>query len=82
MVLIFACLESNNQATLIGTGREAGADEDDFLIIGRKKREVERDEKTEERVRRTADVKLGALTGTVRAFGLVPTVASKKVVSF
>lgn len=66
----------------VGTGRDAGADEDDFHTLGRKKGEVEREEKGQERVKRRADVKVGALTGTVRAFGTAPAPKVKKVVTF
>ncbi|TFK21101.1 hypothetical protein FA15DRAFT_718072 [Coprinopsis marcescibilis] len=40
----------------VGTGREAGADEDDFMTLVRNTKQVEREERTEERFRRLADV--------------------------
>ncbi|KAH9018997.1 hypothetical protein EDB85DRAFT_2009910 [Lactarius pseudohatsudake] len=43
-------------ATLLGTGREAGADEDDFLMIRRRNLEIDRDERKEAKALRAADV--------------------------
>lgn len=74
-------VEGSAVATLLGTGHEAGADEDDFHTIRRKNAEVDRDEHGEERVRKEAKVRAGAFTGTVKAFGKVP-VKPKKVVYF
>jgi zinc finger CCHC domain-containing protein 9 len=66
----------------LGTGRGAGADEDDFHTIRRKNAEMDRDELGEERVRKEAKVRAGALTGVVKAFGKAPVVKPKKVVYF
>jgi len=66
---------------LLGTGREAGADEDDFHTIRRKNAEIDRDEHGEERAQKEAKVRAGAFTGVVEAFGRTP-VKSKKVVYF
>jgi len=74
-------IEGNAGATVLGTGREAGADEDDFHTIRRKNTEMDRDEHGETRARKEAKVRAGALTGVVRAFGKVP-VKPKKVVYF
>lgn len=60
-------------ATLLGTGREAGADEDDFHMIRRRKLEIDRDEREEGKALRA-----GAVTGVVEA----PSVKPKKVVYF
>ncbi|KAI0256064.1 hypothetical protein BJV78DRAFT_1118019, partial [Lactifluus subvellereus] len=68
-------------ATLLGTGHEAGADEDDFHTIRRKNAEIDRDEQGGERARKEAKVRAGALTGVVKAFGKAP-VEPKKVVYF
>lgn len=65
----------------MGTGAEAGADEDDFHIFKRKTAEVTREEKQDERRKRAAAVKVGALTGTVKAVGK-PAQQAKKVVVF
>jgi zinc finger CCHC domain-containing protein 9 len=56
----------------LGTGREAGADEDDFHTIRRKNVEINREERGEERARKEAKVRAGALTGVVKAFGKAP----------
>ncbi len=66
---------------MLGTGREAGADEDDFHTIRRKNAEIDRDEHGEERAQKEAKVRAGAFTGVVKAFGRTP-VKSKKVVYF
>ncbi|KAF7323032.1 hypothetical protein HMN09_00083000 [Mycena chlorophos] len=73
--------DSVKDVTVFGTGREAGADEDDFHILKRNRNEVERDERGEERRRRAADVRTGALSGVVKAFGQTPA-KPKKVVYF
>lgn len=67
---------------MVGTGGEAGADEDDFHILGRKKHEVDHEEKREKRAKRVEDVKVGALTGTVRPLGNAPAIKARKVVTF
>ncbi|KAI9459098.1 hypothetical protein F5148DRAFT_1276836 [Russula earlei] len=74
-------IEGNAVSTLLGTGREAGADEDDFHAIRRKNVEMDRDERGEARVRKEAKVRAGALTGVVRAFGKAP-VKPQNVVYF
>ncbi|OCH88110.1 hypothetical protein OBBRIDRAFT_813825 [Obba rivulosa] len=67
----------------LGTGREAGADEDDFHTFKRKNAEIDKAEKFSERAKRQANVKVGAFTGVVKAFGKSPAPATKKkVVSF
>ena len=66
---------------MLGTGREAGADEDDFHTIRQKNAEMDRDEHREERSRKQAKVRAGAFTGVVKAFGKTA-VKSKKVVNF
>ncbi|KAJ7343423.1 hypothetical protein DFH08DRAFT_782044 [Mycena albidolilacea] len=70
---------TEDSATL-GMGREAGADEDDFHILKRRKTEVDRDEKQEVRMKRAVDVKVAAHSGVVKPFGNV--VKPKKVVFF
>lgn len=71
-----------DSSTMLGTGREAGADEDDFHAFKRRKTEVERDERHEDKVKRLLDVKAGAHSGVVRPFGNVPSISVKKVVYF
>jgi len=73
--------EGSAVATLLGTGHEGGADEDDFHMIRRKNAEVDRDEHGEERARKEAKVRAGAFTGIVKAFGKAPE-KPKKVVYF
>jgi zinc finger CCHC domain-containing protein 9 len=60
-------------ATLLGTGREAGADEDDFHMIRRRNLEIDRDERAEGKAPRA-----GSVAGVVEA----PSVKPKKVVYF
>jgi zinc finger CCHC domain-containing protein 9 len=66
---------------LLGTGREAGADEDDFHTIRRKNVEMNLEERGEERARKEAKVRAGALTVVVKAFGKAPA-KPKEVVYF
>ncbi|KAI0771851.1 hypothetical protein BD413DRAFT_546569 [Trametes elegans] len=67
---------------LLGTGREAGADEDDFHTFKRINAEVDKAEKVEERVKRRAEVKVGAHSGVVKAYGDAPPAGKKKKVVF
>ncbi|KAJ7452342.1 hypothetical protein B0H11DRAFT_286676 [Mycena galericulata] len=72
---------STEDSVMFGVGREAGADEDDFHAFKRRKTEVDRDVKQEEKLRRSVDIKAGALSGIVKPFGIVP-LKPKKVVFF
>ncbi|TFY75506.1 hypothetical protein EWM64_g8508 [Hericium alpestre] len=65
----------------VGTGGEAGADEDDFHIFKRKAAEVDREEFQEDKSRKMAKVRAGAHSGIVKAFGNVP-VKPKKIIIF
>ena len=65
---------------MFGTGRSAGADEDDFHILKRHKSEIDRDEKQEVRMKRAVDVKVAAHSGIIKPFG--NPAAKKKVVFF
>ena len=67
--------------TLIGTGAEAGADEDDFHTFRRKTLEITKEEKADDRRRKQQTVKVGAHSGVVKAFGR-PLQKSHKVVNF
>lgn len=60
----------------------AGADEDDFHIFKRQTFEVEREEQIEGKVKKMLEVKAGAFTGTVKAFGVAAKPVIKKVVHF
>lgn len=66
----------------VGTGDAVGADEDDFHSFKRRTAEVNREEKGEDKLKRTQAVKRGAHSGVVKAFGQVPAVKSRKVVTF
>ncbi|KAI0305620.1 hypothetical protein B0F90DRAFT_1699495 [Multifurca ochricompacta] len=78
----FRKTEGSAAVALLGTGREAGADEDDFHTIRRKNAEIDRDERGEERARKEAKVLAGALTGVVKPFGKALAKQPKKVVYF
>ena len=69
-------------AALFGTGKEAGADEDDFHTFKRRTAEVSRDEKDEEKFKKMQNIKVGVHSGTVKRFGAVPVSKPKKVVTF
>lgn len=73
--------EVTSKTLFVGTGREAGADEDDFHILRRKTAEVTRDETKEERRKKKADIKVAAHSGIVKSFGQAP-VQAKKIVTF
>ncbi|KIP06997.1 hypothetical protein PHLGIDRAFT_71798, partial [Phlebiopsis gigantea 11061_1 CR5-6] len=79
------CTLRKNEPTLtavfIGTGGGAGADEDDFHTFKRKTAEVSREEKFDDRRKKLAGMKVGALSGVVKSFGQV-THKPKKVISF
>ncbi|KAH9083575.1 hypothetical protein EDB83DRAFT_2330011 [Lactarius deliciosus] len=63
-------------ATFLGTGREAGADEDDFHMIRRRNLEIDRDERKE-----TKALRAGAVADVVKASGRT-SVKPNKVVHF
>ncbi|KIM45524.1 hypothetical protein M413DRAFT_342817 [Hebeloma cylindrosporum] len=68
--------------TVLGTGREAGPDEDDFHMFKRRTTEIDRDEKQETKLKEMLDLRAGVLSGSVKAFGNVPPSVKKKVVVF
>jgi zinc finger CCHC domain-containing protein 9 len=72
--------DPNSLARVIGIDDNVGADEDDFHIIGRKKLQLDKDEKNSERLQRSKDVKVGAQSGIVKSFA--KPAASKKVIYF
>ncbi|KAJ7632684.1 hypothetical protein FB45DRAFT_791855, partial [Roridomyces roridus] len=61
--------DSRVDSGVLGVGREAGADEDDFHTLKRRRTEVDREEKQEERFKRSVDLKAGAHSGIVKPFG-------------
>ena len=73
--------EVTSKTLFVGTGQEAGADEDDFHTLRRKTAEVTRDESKEERRKKKADVRVAAHSGIVKSFGQAPT-KTKKIVTF
>jgi zinc finger CCHC domain-containing protein 9 len=68
------------QGLLIGTGRESGADEDDFHTLKRVRGELDREDKKGASQKRATDLKVGTFSGVVKAFAPKPIV--KKVVRF
>lgn len=68
---------------VLGTGGEAGPDEDDFHTLKRRTTEVDRDEKQATKRKQMLELKVGTHSGVVKAFGNVPSAtAKKKVVVF
>ncbi|KAJ3510136.1 hypothetical protein NLJ89_g4847 [Agrocybe chaxingu] len=68
-------------ATLVGTGREGGADEDDFHVMRRTTAELDRGENHEDKVKRVLSVQTGVLSGKPVALAN-SSPAKKKVVVF
>lgn len=66
----------------MGTGQTAGADEDDFHTFKRGTVEIDKAEKADERAKRKAEVKMGAHSGVVKAFGGTTAGKQKKKVVF
>ncbi|KAH9914012.1 uncharacterized protein B0H18DRAFT_887546 [Fomitopsis serialis] len=69
-------------ATVLGTGEDAGADEDDFHALKRHTAEVDKSEKLEHRVKRQAKVLVGVHSGVVKSYADRTIAPAKKVVSF
>jgi len=68
---------------VLGMGREAGPDEDDFHTFKRRTTEVDHDEKQAIKTKQMLEVRAGAHSGVIRAFGNVPSaMAKKKIVVF
>ena len=76
-----AMSEVTSKTLFVGTGRGAGADEDDFHTFRRKTVEVSRDESRDERRIKKADIKVAAHSGVVKSFGQAPA-KTKKIVTF
>ncbi|KAI0339941.1 hypothetical protein BDW22DRAFT_559700 [Trametopsis cervina] len=70
-----------SKVILVGTGTEAGADEDDFHTFRRKHAEVSKEERADEKLKKQQAVKMGAHSGVVKAFGRVAP-KPQKVISF
>ena len=66
--------------TVLGTGRDAGADEDDFHIFKRNTTAIERDEKHDAKLKEMLDIRAGALSGSIKATGAFPQSKKKAVV--
>lgn len=68
---------------VLGTGREAGPDEDDFHTFKRRTTEVDRDEKQAAKKKQMLELRAGAHSGVIKAFGDIPLgTAKKRVVVF
>lgn len=71
--------EVASNTLFLGTGRDAGADEDDFHTYKRNSTQLNKEEKGDQRRKRLQDVKVGAYTGTIKPYGQVPAHKSKVV---
>lgn len=65
----------------MGTGGQAGADEDDFHTFRRKRQEVEKEVVTQDKKRQLLQVNTGAYSGVIKSFGAAQKPV-KKVVYF
>ena len=63
---------------MLGTGLGAGPDEDDFHTFKRRTAEVDRDEKQATKMKQMLELRAGAHSGVVKAFGNVPAAMAKK----
>lgn len=81
MLVLTNSAEVVSNTLLFGTGREAGADEDDFHTFKRKTAELNMEDKGEERRKRLRDLKVGSHSGVVKAFGN-PVTPKANVVTF
>ncbi|KAI9442259.1 hypothetical protein H4582DRAFT_1927424 [Lactarius indigo] len=69
-------IDGGAAAALLGTGREAGADEDDFHMIQRRNLEIDKDERKEAKT-----LRVGGVAGVVKVSGRT-SVKPNKVVHF
>ncbi|PCH37411.1 hypothetical protein WOLCODRAFT_128311 [Wolfiporia cocos MD-104 SS10] len=74
--------EVADTTVFLGTGNGAGADEDDFHTFRRRNAEVDKLERIEERVKKQANMKVGAHSGTVKSYAKKPIASTRKVVYF
>jgi zinc finger CCHC domain-containing protein 9 len=74
----------NNSPMLFGPAFDMnmGADEDDFHAFKRQTAQIGKEEKQQEKAKRTMDMKVGAHSGVVKAFGKPPVASTKKIVYF
>ena len=75
-------LTATDTMVFAGTGTEAGADEDYFHTIKRRTAEADREERTESRALKKLDVKIGAMSKTMKSFASQPPTSAKKKVVF
>ena len=71
-----------DSTVVLGTGIDAAPDEDDFHTFKRRTAEMDRDEKQATKMKQMLELRAGAHSGVVKAFGNVPAMAKKKVVVF
>ena len=71
-----------SSAVLLGTGRDAGADEDDFHTLKRQTSELDKADKKEIQQKKRVNVRVGAHSGTLKTFGKPTMSKAKKVVYF
>lgn len=81
LYLLFAGTTELEGSAVLGTGREVGADEDDFHVLKRNTKELDRGDRMEERMRRLLRTKAGVISNNVKP-GAVPKPSVKKVVYF
>jgi len=65
----------------MGVERNIGADEDDFHVIGRRKQELDKEDRKVEKIQKSMDVRVGAQSGGLKMSGKAPA-NLKKVVFF
>lgn len=73
-------LSVTDPTTVLGTGRDAGADEDDFHMFKRNTTAIERDEKHDTKLKEMLDIRAGALSGSIKPTGIVPQLKKKIIV--
>ncbi|KAJ8083837.1 hypothetical protein PM082_002603 [Marasmius tenuissimus] len=72
--------DTNALTQVIGVERNIGADEDDFHVIGRRKQELDKEDKKVDKIQRSMDVRVGAQSGGLKMSGKAP--AKPKTVVF
>ncbi|KAF7985057.1 hypothetical protein HWV62_8907 [Athelia sp. TMB] len=79
-----ADVNGNNKPMLYAPAEDvvAGADEDDFHTFKRRTAQIDREERTEEKTKKMLDLKAGALSGIVKAYGKPAVPPKKKAVVF
>ncbi|KAG7099058.1 hypothetical protein E1B28_000933 [Marasmius oreades] len=74
--------DANTLTQVIGVERDIGGDEDDFHIIGRRKQELDKEEKRDEKIHKSMNIKVGAQSGVMKSCGKVTAPQAKTVVYF